>query len=171
MDPKTLKLIHQIRFYAPSLPDVINRMKQLVNNQKLKGAFVDYSSITADYRQAFQTVFHASQPRTPVFTPFQKLEAVFFRHEINQINLQKEAIWFHENISRFYFGYDLIRAYRILAQAIELDEPEILRLLPLSKTQGRFAKPLYWGKKQELKRSKEKEKSPIINPIIRRKKR
>lgn len=170
-DPKITKLIQQIRFYPPSLPDVINRIKQLADKQKLKGPFVDYSSITADYRQAFQTVFYAGQARVPTLSPFQKLEAVFFQHDISQVNLRTDAIWFHENISRFYFGYDLITAYRLLSQAIELNETEILRLLPISKTSGRFAKPLYWGKKKELKRidQKKKVKATVMKPIIRKK--
>ena len=172
-DPKTTKLLHQIRFYAPALPDVINRMKQLADKQKILGAHVDYSSITQDYRQAFQTVFNDSRSRTPVITPFQKLEQIFAGQKPEQINLQKDAIWIHENISRFYFGYDLIKAHRLLAQAIELDEPRMLGLFPVSRAQGRFVKPLYWAKKKEIQRAedKDKPKKEMIKPIIRKKKR
>jgi hypothetical protein len=125
----------ELGFYpVKSKSDIVVRLKQIEKilqetNPDIK---FNYSKIphNKDIRNSLNAVLYLSDGYENKKDDFQIITNFLQRNVVEDIDLDKHAIWISENIPYFYSGYDVIRCYRILTLAIESNNVNPLKLFP-----------------------------------------
>jgi len=127
-----LKRLEVIRFEAPRLTEVINRVKQLEGRF---GVRPNCSNVTHDVRSSIITSFFGSE-KYRAEGELELVKKLFERGYEGEVD-EGLLIWLLDNVTGFYWGKDVWEVMEILALA-DLYGTRILKALPKGRGEARF---------------------------------
>ncbi len=152
---KVKEAFMKVKFYPPSLNEVIARLKYI---EKSVGIKFDYRYVTRDLRASLIAVIsHSNKVVTSDQNIYEILTDLFEKQIVDKIKFPDDLIWIYDNIPKVYSSYDMVLAFEILILAVKSNRRDILKLLPTGKVDHRFSQPMY-SKRLRLYRQKNKVK-------------
>lgn len=124
----------KIRFYNPTLTDVLSRVKVVTGKEGIRPK---YDEISRDVRASINTAVYGGETYKAE-SDFEKVQDIFRGKPVERVDRQF-LIWLVDNCSRFYDGRRLYEVMQIITETDRTGRMELLRLLP----KGKYANARY----------------------------
>jgi replication-associated recombination protein RarA len=139
-----------IKYKQPLLSQVVERIKQIAEDEKIQPNF---SRVHGDVRNSILATIYGSEGYGTT-NSFQRVTDILEKGIVEGELDFTMKVWLVDNIPRYYTGGKMYEAYQILAKA-DLYSPEILRLMP--KGRGKPIQPVFFKRMKARRTEGDKE--------------
>lgn len=135
IDSELKKFSVVIPFYRPRIAEVLNHVKNTVDEELQYGS---YDKISQDIRHSLNVIRYGGS-KYSVVNDFDIVNEVFSKGDVS--NFTDQWIWLMDNAPRYYRGLKLFKSIKIISLASMYNDKTILELLP--KGAGSPTQPYY----------------------------